>query len=206
MNPWPADKVERWPLDKIIPYPNNPRTHSPEQVAQLARDMKADGVTMPILIDEAGVIIAGHGRRLAAEPEYPVVIACGWNEAQKRAVRLKDNQLTLLSDWDYDLLRLELTELKAADFDLASLAFDPATLGWLIAGNTVQDANGEWTGMPGFEQPAAGAFRSIIVHFNDQAGVDRFERAISQRLPEKVKFMWYPEIIIKPFLKVSSSK
>ena len=124
---WPATAVEMWPLDKIKPYDKNPRIHSPQQVAALANAMVEDGVTMPILIDEDGIIIAGHGRRLAAAKnkfrEYPVVIARGWTDVQKRAARLKDNQLGLLSEWDDKLLQLEVGALKTDGYNLPLLGF-----------------------------------------------------------------------------------
>ena len=102
--PWPADRVERWPLDKLVPYARNARTHSEEQVAQIAASMREWGWTNPVLVDEAGMIIAGHGRVLAARKlgigEVPVMIARGWTEAQKRAYVLADNQLALNAAWD----------------------------------------------------------------------------------------------------------
>lgn len=105
---WPASKVTLWPLEKIKPYPSNPRTHPPAQIALLAASMKTEGVTMPILVDEDGVIIAGHGRLLASQQNqfahYPVVVAHGWSEQQKRAARIKDNSVSLLSGWDQKLL------------------------------------------------------------------------------------------------------
>jgi ParB-like chromosome segregation protein Spo0J len=63
---WPADKVERWPIERLIPYARNSRDHSPEQVAQIAASIKEWGWTVPVLADEDGVLIAGHGRILAA--------------------------------------------------------------------------------------------------------------------------------------------
>lgn len=94
--------------------------------------MRDDGVTMPILVDEAGVIIAGHGRRLAAAKngfeEYPVVIARGWTEERKRAVRLKDNAVALLSGWDHDLIRTELSGLQLVGYDVKLLGFSEASL------------------------------------------------------------------------------
>lgn len=129
---WPASKVELRPLDRIIPYPRNAKRHPQEQVAALAADMKTDGVTMPILVDEGGVIIAGHGRLLAAQANgferYPVVVAKGWSETQKKAARIKDNQRTFQSDWDREILRIELADLQIQQFDLSILGFDDKAL------------------------------------------------------------------------------
>src|SRR3954447_17961614 len=93
----------------LIPYARNARTHSEEQVAQIAASIREFGFTNPILIDEDGTIIAGHGRVLAAQKlaiaEIPVMVARAWTEAQRRAYVLADNQLALNAGWDMGLLR-----------------------------------------------------------------------------------------------------
>jgi DNA modification methylase len=135
---WPATRPEMWALDRIKPYERNPRVHSPEMVAALAADMVSDGVTMPILVDEAGVIIAGHARRAAAElnrfAQYPVVIANGWTEEQKRSARIRDNTRALQSTWSPELIQLEIADLKLAGYDLPLLGFPESQLrGWGIS-------------------------------------------------------------------------
>jgi DNA modification methylase len=126
--PWPADKVERWPIERLVPYARNARTHSDEQVAQVAASIREWGWTNPVLVGEDGGIIAGHCRVLAGRKlglaEVPVMLATGWSEAQKRAYVLADNQLALNADWNPELLRLELGELKALDFDIGLIGFD----------------------------------------------------------------------------------
>ena len=117
--PWPADKVERWAIDRLIPYAKNARTHTDAQVAAIAASIKEWGWTTPALVGEDGGLIAGHARILAARQlgiaEIPVMVAAGWTEAQKRAYVLADNQLAITgSGWDPELLRLELGELKVA--------------------------------------------------------------------------------------------
>ena len=123
----PADKVERWPLERLVPYAKNSRTHSEEQVAQIAASIREWGWTTPILVDEAGSIIAGHGRLQAARrlqmTEVPVVVASGWSEAQKRAYVIADNKLALNAGWDNELLSLELGELGDLGFDLELTGF-----------------------------------------------------------------------------------
>src|ERR1700736_2377114 len=118
--PWPADQVERWPIDRLIPYAKNSRTHSEAQIAQLAASMKEWGLTNPVLADEAGGVIAGHARILAARQlgyaEVPVMVARGWSDAQKRADVIADNQLALNAGWDRELLGLEFGELKLGGF------------------------------------------------------------------------------------------
>ena len=85
----PADKVEQWDINRLVPYARNSRTHSDEQVAQIAASIKEWGFTTAVLVDEQGGIIAGHGRTLAAQKlqmkEVPVMVAAGWSDAKKRA-------------------------------------------------------------------------------------------------------------------------
>lgn len=129
---WPATKVALWPVGKILPYEANPRTHPQAQIDLLAGSMREDGVTTPILVDERGVIIAGHGRLMAAMQNaykrYPVAVARGWSEARKRAVRLKDNQYGLMSGWDRELIRGEIAFLAEAGEDVELLGFGRAEL------------------------------------------------------------------------------
>jgi DNA modification methylase len=136
---WPADKVERWPIERLVPYARNARTHSDEQVAQVAASIREWGWTNPVLVGEDGGIIAGHARVLAGRKlglaEVPVMLATGWSEAQKRAYVLADNQLALNAGWNPELLRLELGELAALDFDLGLIGFDEAQLSALTGSN-----------------------------------------------------------------------
>jgi hypothetical protein len=129
---WPADKVERWPLDRLIPYARNARTHSDEQVAQIAASIKEWGWTNPVLVDEGGQIIAGHGRVSAARTlglkDAPVMVAAGWTDAQKRAYVLADNKLALNAEWDVELLQVELQELHEADFQMSLIGFSAPDL------------------------------------------------------------------------------
>ena len=98
--PWPADKVERWSIDRLIPYAKNARTHTDAQVAAIAASIKEWGWTTPALVGEDGGLIAGHARILAARQlgiaKIPVMVAAGWTEAQKRAYVLADNQLAMV--------------------------------------------------------------------------------------------------------------
>ena len=125
--PWPADAVERWPLEKIKEYDKNARIHSDEQVAQIAASMRRFGVTTPVLVDEDGVLIYGHGRRRAAAllglKELPVSVARGWTELEKRGYRIADNQLTLIGEWDIPILKAEISDLSSSGFDMPLLGF-----------------------------------------------------------------------------------
>jgi ParB-like chromosome segregation protein Spo0J len=115
--------VERWPIGRLIPDARNARTHSPEQVAQIAGSMREWGWTNPVLVDEAGSVIAGHGRILAARQlgftEVPVMVAVGWTEAQRRAYLIADNQLGLNAGWDFALLQSELIALGTEAYRMA---------------------------------------------------------------------------------------
>src|SRR5580692_469835 len=123
---WPADKVERRAVATLIPYARNARTHSPEQVDQIAASIREWGWTVPVLVDEQGGIIAGHGRVLAAHKlaiaQVPVMVAAGWSEAQKRAYVLADNKLALNAGWDDAMLRVEIDDLQGG-FDLGLIGF-----------------------------------------------------------------------------------
>jgi hypothetical protein len=151
---WPADHVERRSVESLIPYARNARTHSDEQVAQIAASIKEWGWTTPVLVDEDGQIIAGHGRVMAARKlgieEVPVMIARGWSEAQRRAYVLADNQLAANAGWDMDLLKVELGDLRLEGFDLDLIGFDGAMLDNILASDqedaeassTSEDGNG----------------------------------------------------------------
>jgi DNA modification methylase len=120
-------KLEWRQIADLIPYARNARTHSDEQVAQIAASIKEFGWTNPILVDGENGIIAGHGRLAAARKlgntEVPVIELTGLSEAQKRAYILADNKLALNAGWDTDMLIEELKELKEMDFDLELTGF-----------------------------------------------------------------------------------
>lgn len=122
-----ADKLETLPTDRLVPYARNARTHSPEQVAAVARSIQRFGFTNPVLIDAADGIVAGHGRVLAAKSLGMASVPClrvGWlTEAEKRAYVLADNKLAELAGWDDDLLAGELHDLREGGFDLSVIGF-----------------------------------------------------------------------------------
>ena len=120
----------------LIPYANNSRTHSDEQINQVASSIKEFGFTNPVLIDEQNGLIAGHGRVMAANKlgldEVPAIILEGLTDAQKKAYVIADNQLALNSGWDLDMLRLEVETLQELDFDVDLLGFDDDFLDGLL--------------------------------------------------------------------------
>lgn len=115
-------------VDELIPYINNSRTHSDEQVTQVASSIKEFGFTNPILIDEDNGVVAGHGRLLASKKlgidEVPCIVIDGLTEAQKKAYVIADNKLGLNSSWDEETLKNELNTLIEMDFDVSITGFD----------------------------------------------------------------------------------
>lgn len=149
---WPAFQVERRQIGALKPYKHNARTHSKDQVAQLAKSIQEWGWTQPVLVDEADGVIAGHGRLQAAKSlgvsEVPVIVAKGWSEEQKRAYVLADNQLASNAGWDENLLRIEIGALGDAKFDVGLLGFSEEALANLFdTKSIVGDASPQLNGM-----------------------------------------------------------
>jgi len=142
---WPADVVERRDVGQLVPFARNARTHSPEQVSQIAASIRQWGWTVPVLIGDDGGIIAGHARVMAAQQlgidTVPVMVARGWSDAQKRAYVLADNKLALSAAWNDDLLKVELADLRDVGLDLALTGFDSDELGDILAPLAGDDAD-----------------------------------------------------------------
>lgn len=128
------------PIEKLVPYINNARTHSPEQITKLRSSLREFGFVNPVIIDKNFNVIAGHGRITAAKEEgikeVPCVFADYLTEAQKKAYILADNRMALDAGWDDELLRIELEELQGLDFDLALTGFDDKELADLFDTDT----------------------------------------------------------------------
>jgi DNA modification methylase len=130
-------QIERWPIERLVPFARNPRTHTEEQVAQIAASIVEFGWTNPVLVGADGVVIAGHARLQAARKlglsEVPVIVLDHLSEAQRRALVIADNQLALAgTGWDDELLRGLLVDLRQDDFNLDVLGFsDEEIAGWL---------------------------------------------------------------------------
>jgi DNA modification methylase len=133
--------VELWPISRLIPRVTNPRTHTPEQIVQVAASIKEFGWTNPILVGADNDVIAGHARLLAARKlgmtEVPIIQLGHLSKAQRRALVIADNQLALNAGWSDETLRIELQALQEADFDLSLVGFDDEELARLLA---TQDA------------------------------------------------------------------
>ena len=131
-NPIKIDAIKALPVDALMPYANNARTHSAEQVAQIAASIKEFGFNNPVLIDAERGIIAGHGRleaaRLLGLESVPTIEIAHLTEAQRKAYILADNKLALNAGWDVEALRVELEGLQDLDFDLGLIGFDISEL------------------------------------------------------------------------------
>ena len=141
---WVADKIEHWPLARLLPYARNARTHSDDQVAQIAASIVEFGFTNPILVGSDGVIVAGHGRLAAARKlglaAVPVVVLDHLSPTQRRALVLADNRIAENAGWDDAMLRTELEALQEDGFDLDLTGFDPDALAELLAGEETDQA------------------------------------------------------------------
>jgi hypothetical protein len=135
--PWPADRVERWPIERLVPYANSSRLHSEADLDKISAAILKWGWTMPVLVDEEGMLLAGEARVNAAAKlglnSIPVIVARSWSEEEKRAYRLADNQLAARASWDPEQLRNELRELESARFDVDLIGFDPDQLETILA-------------------------------------------------------------------------
>jgi site-specific DNA-methyltransferase (adenine-specific) len=140
-------KIVQKPVDKLIPYINNSRTHSDEQVAQIAASIKEFGWTNPILVDGDNGIIAGHGRLMAARKlgytEVPTIELKDLTETQRKAYIIADNRLALNAGWDNEMLTIELNDLLADGFALEMLGFDPKELDALLEPEVVEGLTDE---------------------------------------------------------------
>ncbi|ELQ4312111.1 TPA: site-specific DNA-methyltransferase [Pseudomonas aeruginosa] len=136
---WLADKIEQWPTAKLLPYARNARTHSDDQVAQIAASIAEFGFTNPILAGSDGIIVAGHGRLAAAQKLgleiVPVVVLDHLTTTQRRALVIADNRIAENAGWDDAMLRIELDALQLEGFDLDITGFDADALAELIAGD-----------------------------------------------------------------------
>lgn len=130
-------QIEEIATDELLPYARNSRTHSAEQVAQIAASIKEFGFTNPILVDADNSIIAGHGRVMAARrlslKAVPCIRLAHLTEAQKRAYVIADNKLALNAGWDDEMLALEIKDLQEEDFDISLLGFEDAELEKIMA-------------------------------------------------------------------------
>jgi DNA modification methylase len=130
-------KIELWTLDRLIPYPNNPRLND-DSVDAVAKSLKEFGFRQPIVVDKDHVIICGHTRLKAAQrlglDKVPVHVATDLTPEQIRAYRIADNKTAELAEWNFDLLPIEINDLKAANYDIDMLGFDAEELSRILSG------------------------------------------------------------------------
>jgi ParB-like chromosome segregation protein Spo0J len=140
-------QIEQVSTESLIPYARNSRTHSEAQVAQIAASIKEFGFTNPVLIDEDGGIIAGHGRTMAARKlgltEVPCIRLSYLTDAQKKAYVIADNKLALNAGWDDEMLKIELQELADLDFNLELTGFDLQELAKIFDEEQEQELEGQ---------------------------------------------------------------
>ena len=151
--PWLSTHIERWPTEKLVPYARNARTHSEEQVAQIAASIVEFGFTNPILAGSDGVIVAGHGRLAAAQKlgldTVPVVVLDHLTPTQRRALIIADNRIAENAGWDDAMLRIELQSLQEDGFNLDITGFDADALAEIMAGEeTTVDGNTDEDAIP----------------------------------------------------------
>lgn len=166
--------IDQTPVDELVPYENNPRTHSATQLDRLVNSLKEFGFTNPILIDEDNNVIAGHGRLQAAIiaglKTVPTITLSHLTEEQRRAYVIADNQLALNSGWDDDLLQAELKALGEAGFDLTLLGWGEnlPTFGEDIDLSALDDFDDDPT-----TELADGVMKGLVIEFR----VEDFDEA-----------------------------
>ena len=191
---WPADNVIRRKVASLVPYARNSRTHSAEQVDQIAASIKEWGFTTPILVDADGQIIAGHGRLLAAQKlgldEVPTMTATGWTDAQKKAYVIADNKLALNAGWDNAMLAIEMQELGDMGFDLDLTGFGKDELSALFpqdsAGLTDEDAVPELPAVPVTVEGDVWLLGRHRLMCGDSTSVDAIDRLMNGMKPNAV--------------------
>jgi ParB-like chromosome segregation protein Spo0J len=190
-------KLEYWPIDRLIEYARNPRKndHAVDRVASVIHEF---GFRVPILAKSDGSVIDGHLRIKAARKlkleKVPVIICDDMTETQIKAFRLSVNKVAELADWDEEMLGLELADLREADFDFWLMGFDADEIERALNPPEPTNLEKEWqeAEMPDYDGSPKGQGGTIIVHFptlNDRA---EFGRVIGMLISDEAKFCWYP--------------
>jgi hypothetical protein len=179
-------------VSELLPSAYNSRTHSDQQILQIANSIKEFGFLVPVLIDQKDSIIAGHGRVLAAKnlemETVPCIQVSHLSEVQKRAYIIADNKLTELGGWDKDILLQELNFLDTEGFKVEMTGFD---ISMILP--PVDDNLAEYVGMPEYNNEHQLGMRHLIVHFNSNEAVDDFAKLVNQSITDRTRFIWYPE-------------
>ena len=191
--------IETKNISEIKPYSNNPRTK--RSIDKVAQSIKEFGFQQPLVIDKQNVIIVGHTRYEAAKllelKKIPVIIANISHEKAK-AYRIADNKTNEYSEWDYDLLHIELSELSNMKYNLENLGFGEQELESIISWDGSEkkwlDYEKEWQDMTEYKHDDKRPYKSLIVHFLEEKEVENFFKLIKQDFTEKTKFIYYPYI------------
>lgn len=185
-------KIEYINVDKLSAYETNSRTHSDDQIKQIADSINEFGFTNPVLIDQDGTIIAGHGRVQAAKKigmdEVPCIRLSHLSEAQRKAYVIADNKLALNAGWDMDMLKLEIEELNNLHFDIALTGFDEQEIKDLLEIDQDQEEDNPYTDKvesPNYEP--VGDKPDIEDLFDDSHAMGLIEDIKNSKLHEKEK-------------------
>lgn len=190
-------KVEYAAIESLKLDPKNARRYPERNLEAIKTSLLRFGQQKPIVVDAKGVVRAGNGALEAAK-------ALGWQEiavvrsklkaADLKAYALADNRSSELAEWDDEALAATLTELEGEGFDLAEIGWDEAEVDSIIGaaeGETVDDPQGEWKGMPEFDNPAE-AVKTIHVHFATDEDVRRFADLVKRDIEPTTKTLWFP--------------
>ena len=188
-------------VEKLKPNPANPNLHDENHTRLLGAMLKHQGWRESIIVSkQSGLVVCGHGRLKAAKTlglkEVPVDIQDFENEADEYAHMIADNRIAELSGFDNDALKEILATLDTGAMDMDITGFDGATLEKLMTQFYVEPED-EWKGMPEFEMEDKTAFKSILIHFKEQESMDKFAEVIGQKLTDRTKMIWYPEMEIE---------
>ena len=142
-----AEQLVLLPIDDLVPYANNAKIHTPEQISKIRGSLREFGFVTPILVDFDNNIIAGHGRVMAARAEgmteVPCVMVSNLTEAQRKAYILADNRMSEIAEWDVKALEIELGGLKDMEFDVGLIGFEPEDLKTIEVGSYTRSAPGQ---------------------------------------------------------------
>ena len=189
-------QIQYRPTDSIRGYERNARVHTQDQIGQIIDSIAEFGFNNPILIDEHGVIIAGHGRLEAAKQmtlaEVPTITIAGLSDEQRRAYVIADNKIALNARWDETLLAAELQMLQLSTFDMKLTGFSELEIATRL--DEPVDHRDEWNDMPEFNNQNLMAFRKLIVNFQDEDAIKDFVAKLGIELADTSKFIWYPDV------------
>lgn len=182
--------VEQWPIQRVKVYENNPRQNE-AAVAAVARSIKNFGFQQPLVVDQKGVLIVGHTRLKSAQKlklkTVPVVVA-DISPIKAKQYRIADNKIHEFSQWNMELLELEIKEIELQGVKMDWLDIDVNK----VPVESV-NPNKEWEGMPEFDQKEKGAEFSVLVNFKKKKNMEDFAELLGQTITEKTRSIWFPK-------------